>query len=117
MGYGRFTCPKQSSGSLIGLIRFLGGRWYFEEEIEEYRRDLDSAEAYDSDQIADMCAKLDTEPNKKHRLLMIKFKNGEHRTVLSTGKVLDQKAPPPVEWDIPTLFESLAFKVFIAEKN
>jgi hypothetical protein len=91
---------------------FPGGRWYSADEVEEYRRDLDSADAYDNDQIKDMCAKLDTAPNKKHRLLMIVFKNGEHRTVLSSGKVLDQKAPPPAEWDVPTLFESLAFKVF-----
>ncbi len=79
---------------------FPGGRWYSEDELEEYRRDLVSANAYDADQIDDMCAKLDTEPNKKHRLLMIVFKNGEHRTVLSSGKVLDQKTPPPVEWDM-----------------
>jgi len=32
--------------------------------------------------------------------------------VLPSGKVLDQKMPPPAEWDIPLLFESLAFKVF-----
>lgn len=64
------------------------------------------------DQIDDMCAKLDASPNKKHRLLMIVFKNGDHRTVLSSGKVLDQKTPPPAEWGIPILFESLAFKVF-----
>ncbi|WP_265949761.1 recombinase family protein [Dechloromonas sp. A34] len=93
---------------------FPGGRWYSEDEVEEYRRDLISAEAYDRDQIEDMCSKLDTEPNKKHRLLMIVFKNGEHRTVLSSGKVLDQKTPPPAEWDISMLFESLAFKVFKA---
>jgi len=61
-----------------------------------------------------MCAKLDTEPNKKHRLLMIVFKNGEHRTVLSSCKVLDQKTLPPAEWDIHMRFESLAFKVFKA---
>lgn len=91
---------------------FPGGRWYSEDELEEYRRDLVAANAYDADQIDDMCARLDTEPNKKHRLLMIVFKNGEHRTVLSSGKVLDQKTPPPAEWDIATLFESLAFKVF-----
>ena len=91
---------------------FPGGRWYSEDEIEEFRRDLDSADAYDGDQIAAMCAKLGAKPNKKNRLLMIVFKNGEHRTVLLSGKVLDQKAPPPAEWDIPTLFESLAFKVF-----
>lgn len=52
------------------------------------------------------------QPNKKHHLLMIVFKNGEHRTVLSSGKVLVQKTPPSAEWDIHTLFESLAFKVF-----
>lgn len=91
---------------------FPGGRWYSEDEAEKFRRDLISADVYDRDQIIDMCAKLDTEPNKKHRLLMIVFKNGEHRTVLSKGKVLDQKTPPPAEWDIPLLFESLAFKVF-----
>lgn len=93
---------------------FPGGRWYSEDEVEEFRRDLDSADAYDGDLIVAMCAKLDAKPNKKNRLLMIVFKNGEHRTVLSSGKVLDQKAPPPADWDIPTLFESLAFKVFKA---
>jgi len=91
---------------------FPGGRWYSEDEVEEYRRDLVSADVYDSDEIDDMCSKLDAAPNKKHRLLMIVFKNGEHRTVLSSGKVLDQKTSPPSEWDIPMLFESLAFKVF-----
>lgn len=94
------------------IVTFPGGRWYSEDEAEKFRRDLISADVYDRDQIIDMCAKLDTEPNKKHRLLMIVFKNGEHRTVLSKGKVLDQKTPPPAEWDIPLLFESLAFKVF-----
>lgn len=94
------------------IVTYPGGRWYAEDEVEEYRRDLISAEAYDSDQIIDMCAKLDIEPNKKNRMLMIVFKNGEHRTVLSSGKVLDQKTSPPADWDIPTLFESLAFKVF-----
>lgn len=94
------------------IVTYPGGRWYSEDEVEEYRRDLISAEAYDSDQIVDMCAKLDIEPNKKNRMLMIVFKNGEHRTVLSSGKVLDQKTSPPTEWDIPTLFESLAFQIF-----
>lgn len=89
-----------------------GGRWYSEDEVEEYMLDLISAESYDSNQIVDMCVKLDTKPNKMNRLLMLEFKNGEHRTVLSSGKVLDQKAPPPAEWDIQTLFESMSFKVF-----
>lgn len=97
---------------IVRIVTFPGGRWYSEDEVEEYRRDLISAEVYDNDQIVDMCAKLDIEPNKKNRMLMIVFKNGEHRTVLSSGKVLDQKTSPPTEWDIPTLFESLAFKVF-----
>lgn len=91
---------------------FPGGRWYSEEEVEDYRRDLSASGEYDDETIAAMCAKLDTSPNKKHRLLMLVFQNGEHRTVLSAGKVLDQKAPPPAEWDVSTLFESLAFKVF-----
>jgi hypothetical protein len=43
---------------------------------------------------------------------MLAFQNGEHRTVLSTGRILDQKTPPPSDWDVATLFESLAFKVF-----
>lgn len=89
-----------------------GGRWYSEDEIEDYRRDLISADSFDAETIAAMCAKLDTSPKKDNRLLMLVFKNGEHRTVLSSGKVLDQKAPPPSEWDIPTLFESLALKGF-----
>ena len=97
---------------IVRIVTFPGGRWYSEDEVEEYRRDLISAEVYDNDQIVDMCAKLDIEPNKKNRMLMIVFKNGEHRTVLSSGKVLDQKTAPPSEWDISTLFESLAFKVF-----
>jgi len=97
---------------IVRIVTFPGGRWYSEDEVEEYRRDLISAEVYDNDQIVDMCSKLDIEPNKKNRMLMIVFKNGEHRTVLSSGKVLDQKTPPPSEWDVPTLFESLAFKVF-----
>lgn len=91
---------------------FPGGRWYSEEEVEDYRRDLSASGEYDDETIAAMCDKLDTSPNKKHRLLMLVFQNGEHRTVLSAGKVLDQKAPPPAEWDVSTLFESLAFKVF-----
>ena len=43
---------------------------------------------------------------------MLEFHNGEHRTVLASGRVLDQGNPPPADWDIPMLFESLAFKLF-----
>lgn len=63
-----------------------------------------------TDQIVDMCAKkLNIDPNTKNQMLMIGFKNGEHRMVLSSGKVLDQKTPSPAEWNIPTLFESFAY--------
>ena len=89
-----------------------GGRWYSEEEIENYRRDLIASDEFDDETIKAMCSKLDAKPNKKNRMLTLEFRNGEHRTVLSSGKVLDQKTSPPSEWDIPTLFESLAFKVF-----
>lgn len=91
---------------------FPGGRWYTEQEVENYRRDLITSDEFDDDTIKEMCAKLDTKPNKKNRLLMLEFRNGEHRTVLSSGRILDQKTPPPADWDINTLFESLAFKVF-----
>ena len=82
------------------------------EEIENYRRDLIASDEFDEDAIKVMCSKLDTKPNRENRLLMLEFQNGEHRTVLSSGTVLDQKTPPPSEWDVATLFESLAFKVF-----
>lgn len=94
------------------IVTYPGGRWYSEEEVEDYRRDLDSSEEYDDDQIKAVCAKLDTKPNKKNRLLMLEFKNGEHRTVLSSGRVLDQQTAPPAEWSVSELFENLAFKVF-----
>lgn len=94
------------------IVTFPGGRWYTEDEIENYRRDLIASDEFDEDTINEMCAKLDAKPNKKNRLLMLEFQNGEHRTVTSSGKVLDQKTPPPSEWDIGTLFESLALKVF-----
>lgn len=94
------------------IVTYPGGRWYSEDEIENYRRDLIASEEFDKETIEAMCANLDAKPNKKNRLLMLIFQNGEHRTVLSSGKVLDQKTSPPTEWDIPTLFESLAFKVF-----
>lgn len=94
------------------IVTYPGGRWYSEEEIENYRRDLIASDAFDDETVTAMCAKLDALPNKKNKMLMLEFHNGEHRTVLSSGKVLDQKTPPPAEWDIPTLFESLAFKVF-----
>ena len=42
---------------------------------------------------------------------MLEFQNGEHRTILASGRVLDQGTPPPADWDVSTLFESLAFKV------
>lgn len=94
------------------IVTFPGGRWYSEEDIETYRRDLIASDEFDEDAIKEMCAKLDAKPNKKNRLLMLVFQNGEHRTVMSSGKVLDQKAPPPSEWDVSTLFESLELKVF-----
>jgi DNA invertase Pin-like site-specific DNA recombinase len=94
------------------IVTFPGGRWYTDEEIENYRRDLIASDEYDEDTVSEMCAKLDAKPNKKNRLLMLEFQNGEHRTVLSSGRVLDQKTPPPSEWDVATIFESLAFKVF-----
>ena len=71
-----------------------------------------ASDEFDEETIAAMCAKLDAKPNKANKMFMLEFHNGEHRTVLSSGKVLDQKTSPPTEWDIPTLFESLAFKVF-----
>lgn len=89
-----------------------GGRWYSEDEIETYRRDLIASEEFDVETVNAICAKLDAQPNKKNRMFMLEFHNGEHRTVLSSGKVLDQKTHPPAEWNIATLFESLAFKVF-----
>jgi len=94
------------------IVTFPGGRWYSEEEIENYRRDLIASDEFDEDTIKELCAKLDAKPNTKNRLLMLEFQNGEHRTVLSSGRVLDQKTPPPSDWDVATLFESLAFKVF-----
>lgn len=96
------------------IATYPGGRWYSEEEIENYRRDLIASDEFDDETVNAMCAKLDAQPNKKNKMLMLEFHNGEHRTVLSSGKVLDQKTPPPAEWDIPLLFESLAFKVFKA---
>jgi DNA invertase Pin-like site-specific DNA recombinase len=94
------------------ISTYPGGRWYSEDEIETYRRDLIASEEFDGETIKAMCAKLDAQPNKNNRMLMLEFHNGEHRTVLSSGKVLDQKTPPPAVWDISALFESLAFKVF-----
>ena len=94
------------------IVTFPGGRWYTEEEAEHFRRDLVASDEFNDETIKAMCAKLDTAPNKKNKMLMITFQNGEHRTILSSGKVLDQTTPPPNDWDINTLFESLAFKVF-----
>jgi len=94
------------------IVTFPGGRWYTEDEIESYRRDLIASDEFDNETINEMCAKLDAKPNKQNRMLMLEFQNGEHRTVLSSGRILDQKTKPPAEWDITTLFESLAFKVF-----
>lgn len=94
------------------IVTYPGGRWYTEEEVENYRRDLIASDEFDDETIDVMCAKLDTKPNKNNRLLMLEFQKGEHRTVLSSGKVLDQKTPPPSDWDVSTLFTSLAFKVF-----
>ena len=86
------------------IVTYPGGRWYTDEEIETYRRDLISAD-YDEDAVNEMCGKLDAKPNKKNRLLMLEFHNGEHRTVLASGKVLDRQTPPPSEWDVAMLFE------------
>ena len=94
------------------IVTFPGGRWYTEDEVEYFRRDLVASDELNDETIESMCAKLYTEPNKKNKMLMITFQNGEHRTILSSGKVLDQKTPPPSDWDINTLFERLAFKVF-----
>ncbi|MDP2025630.1 recombinase family protein [Sulfuriferula sp.] len=94
------------------IVTFPGGRWYTEEDIETYRRDLIASDEFDDAAVSEMCAKLDAKPNKKNRLLMLEFQNGEHRTVMSSGRVLDQKTSPPSEWDINTLFDSLEFKVF-----
>ena len=94
------------------IVTYPGGRWYSEEEIETYRRDLIASEEFDDETVKEMCAKLDAQPNKKNRMLMLEFHNGEHRTVLASGRVLDQGNPPPADWDIPMLFESLAFKLF-----
>jgi len=94
------------------IVTYPGGRWYSEEEIENYRRDLIASDEFDDETVKEMCSKLDAQPNKKNRMLMLEFHNGEHRTVLASGKVLDQGNPPPADWDIPMLFESLAFKLF-----
>lgn len=94
------------------IVTFPGGRWYAEDEIETYRRDLVASDEFDNETIDDLCSKLDSQPNKENRLLMLEFQNGEHRTILASGRVLDQRTPPPADWDVTTLFESLAFKVF-----
>lgn len=94
------------------ITTFPGGRWYSEDEIKNYRRDLIASDEFDDEAINEMCAKLDAKPNKQNRMLMLEFQNGEHRTVLSSGRILDQKTKPPADWDINMLFESLAFKVF-----
>lgn len=105
------------------IVTFPGGRWYTQEEIENYRRDLISSDEFDEETIAEMCSKLIAEPSKEkgydkfkmhkmNRLLMLEFKNGEHRTILSSGKVLDQKTPPPSEWTARTVLDSLEMKPF-----
>ena len=94
------------------IVTFPGGRWYSDEEVENYRRDLIASDEFDEDSIARLCEALDTQPNKQNRLLMLVFANGEHRTVLSSGKVLDRKTPPPSDWDVSTLFVNLEFQVF-----
>jgi hypothetical protein len=94
------------------IVTFPGGRWYTEEEIENHRRDLISSDEFDDRTIEEACAKLDAKPNRKNRLLMLEFKNGEHRTVLSSGRILDRKTPPPTEWNVSTLFEALELQVF-----
>lgn len=105
------------------IVTFPGGRWYTKDEIENYRRDLIASDEFDDDTINVMCSKLEVEPEQKrsynkfktlkqNRMLMMEFKNGEHRTVLSAGRILDKKTPPPADWDINTLFEHLSFQVF-----
>jgi DNA invertase Pin-like site-specific DNA recombinase len=94
------------------ITTYPGGRFYTDEEVEIYRRDLIASDEYGHESITAQCEMLDTKPNKSNRLLMMEFHNGEHRTVLASGKVLDRELPPPAEWDINTLFESLAFSVF-----
>ena len=94
------------------IVTFPGGRWYTEEEIENYRRDLVSSEEFDEETIGEMCAKLETKPNRNNRLFMLEFQNGEHRTVLSSGRILDRKTPPPAEWSVAKLFEVLELQVF-----
>jgi DNA invertase Pin-like site-specific DNA recombinase len=94
------------------IVTYPGGRIYTDEEVRTYCLDLIASDEFDRESIIEQCAKLDTKPNKSNRLLMLEFQNGEHRTVLASGKVLDRKTPPPAEWDINTLFESLSFKVF-----
>ena len=98
------------------IVTYPGGRWYTDEEVEDHRRDLLASEEFDGEAVKAMCAKLDTKPNRENRLLMLEFQNGEHRTVLSSGRILDQKTPPPSDWDVATVFESLAFKVFKREE-
>lgn len=105
------------------IVTFPGGRWYTIDEIENYRRDLIASDEFDEDTINEMCSKLEVEPEQKrsynkfktlkqNRLLMMEFKNGEHRTVLTSGKILDRKTPPPINWDISSLFEYLSLKTF-----
>lgn len=94
------------------IVTYPGGRIYTDEEVRTYCLDLIASDEFDREAIIDQCAKLDTKPNKLNRLLMLEFQNGEHRTVLASGKVLDRKTPPPAEWDINTLFENLSYKVF-----
>lgn len=94
------------------ITTYPGGRFFTDEEVESYRRDLIASDEYEPGSIAALCEKLDIKPNKSNRLLMMEFHNGEHRTVLASGKVLDRELPPPADWDINTLFESLAFSVF-----
>jgi len=51
------------------IVTFPGGRWYTDEEIETYRRDLISSDEFDEKEINKICAKLDAKPNKKNRML------------------------------------------------
>ena len=108
----RIRLSEAAKRVITTIVTFPGGRWYTEEEIENYRRDLISSEEFDDQAVEVMCAKLDAKPNRKNRLLMLEFRNGEHRTVLSSGRVLDRKTPPPAEWDVRTLFEALELQVF-----
>jgi len=94
------------------IVTYPGGRWYTEEQIKAHMLDLIASEEFDKETIIEMCSKLDDKPNKKNRLLMLEFKNGEHRTVLASGKVLDRTTSPPSEWDVAKLFDVMELQLF-----